>query len=228
MKKELFNNLVSQTKELMRQVWIQIDRNALNEQAIPSYLNPIDIVSDLFWQRVRVVIEELEKERPQKILDFGCGVDTLFLFFRELGISQVLAYDSSVEAYKGAKFFIEKNKIENIYLIEPDVGLLNIKNNSLDSITALDVLEHIPDLAVVLANFNRMLKNGGTLYVSGPTESFLYQLARKMGGEHYKKSYHVCNIIDIEREIQKKFDFRLLKKIYPIPTFFRVSKSIKK
>lgn len=228
MKKEIFNRIVDQTKEGMKSIWLEEEKHALNEQAVPSYLNSNKIVSKVFWDRIRIIIEEIEKEKPEVVLDFGCGVGTLFLFFQELGIKKVIAYDNEKQAINGSKKLLEKYNINNIKLINSVEDFENLDRENIDAITALDVLEHITKIDDILDNFYRILKVSGTLYVSGPTENGLYRLSRKFGGSHYKNHFHVSNIYEIEEKINDRFDFKLIKRIWPIFTFFRLSKAVKK
>lgn len=228
MKDEIFERIVDQTKKSMQSVWSGLESQALNEQAVPSYLNENKIVSHIFWQRIRAIVEELEKQKPKVILDFGCGIGTLFLFFKELQIPKVIACDNERHAIEGAKKILSLNEINNIELLHISEGNFDLPEKSIDAIIALDVLEHIENIDGILGSFYKSLRSQGYLYVSGPTENWLYKFSRKFGGKHYKDHFHVSDIYEIENKIKKRFNYKLIRQIWPIITFFRLSKSQKK
>lgn len=55
-----------------------------------------------------------------------------------------------------------------------------------DLVTAIDILEHIPDDRAVLANFHAALKEGGTLLISVPSDT---DEAAKFTSEHVRPGY---------------------------------------
>lgn len=55
-----------------------------------------------------------------------------------------------------------------------------------DLVTAIDILEHIPDDRAVLANFHSALKEGGTLVISVPSDK---DEAAKFTAEHVRPGY---------------------------------------
>ena len=51
-----------------------------------------------------------------------------------------------------------------------------------DTIFALDVLEHIPDLEKVSVKLKELIGDFGQLIISGPTENTFYHLGRRLAG----------------------------------------------
>ena len=46
----------------------------LDEAAFPAYSHPNPFINWLFWQRLRVVMNFVQKHAPfEQVLDFGCG-----------------------------------------------------------------------------------------------------------------------------------------------------------
>jgi SAM-dependent methyltransferase len=79
-------------------------------------------------------------------------------------------------------------------------GLAGLPDGCLDLVVAAEVLEHIDDLGPVLADFRRLLKPGGRLLVSLPTEGRLYRLGRRLAG--FDGHFHVHNAASIDATIQ--------------------------
>jgi len=87
--------------------------------------------------------------------------------------------------------------------------------SNINVITSFDVLEHIPDLEPVLDTFKKILDPEGQIIISGPTENFLYKLARRitrfgLSGRILGEKEHVANIKDVKK-IMLKNGFILTK-----------------
>jgi 2-polyprenyl-3-methyl-5-hydroxy-6-metoxy-1,4-benzoquinol methylase len=91
---------------------------------------------------------------------------------------------------------------------------------SFDLINALDVLEHVDDLRGTLSDLLGLLKPGGRLVVSGPTENILYQIGRKLAGPEYSGEYHERGIAEIKRELNRMAQVEQIATLYwPVPLF---------
>ena len=106
-------------------------------------------------------------------------------------------------------------------------GKLSVESQSVDTIFALDVLEHVDDLPTLLLEFVRILKPGGRLIVSSPTENAIYKFVRKFGGPGYQGEYHLRAAKEVEYDLSKIFRLNLSKRIFPIFTFFRIVEATK-
>ena len=93
---------------------------------------------------------------------------------------------------------------------------------SFDAIIALDVLEHVDDLTDILQQFRRLLKPGGIVVISGPTENGLYKLGRRIAGKRFTGDYHVSNIGRIEQECRRIGLVNKIATIYPMLPLFKV------
>jgi SAM-dependent methyltransferase len=115
------------------------------------------------------------------------------------------------------------SSLNNVSICD-DLDRLGLPDHTLDVILALDVLEHVDDLAAVLRQMVRLLKQDGLLLVSGPTENWLYRLGRRIGqriaGPEFSGHYHRRNIDDIRCELDKHFAVKIVRRlVYPL-TFF--------
>ncbi|HTQ27696.1 MAG TPA: methyltransferase domain-containing protein, partial [Puia sp.] len=108
----------------------------------------------------------------------------------------------------------------SIEFIEGDLMQISYPDHSFDYIIALDVLEHINNLDDYILLFKKLLKPGGSIIVSGPTENFLYKIGRKLAGEKFTGDYHVNNIHNIKKSFSKSMDTKTLRKlIWPFTLF---------
>jgi 2-polyprenyl-3-methyl-5-hydroxy-6-metoxy-1,4-benzoquinol methylase len=70
-----------------------------------------------------------------------------------------------------------------------------------DWIFAIDSLEHNENFGELLTAISQKLAPGGVLVLSGPTESGLYRLGRRIAG--FAGGYHKTNIYDIEQQARR-------------------------
>lgn len=167
--------------------------------AAPSYLHANPLVRRLFWKRLDVVARLLAERgwRHGSGLDFGCGIGVQLptlsaMTDRVWATDPVLAPGRVVAARLG---------LDNVTFIEPD-RLSTLA--SLDYIVSADVLEHVEDLDGALRRFREVLRPGGTLLVSGPTETALYKLGRLLAGFGGKGDYHHTDIGRIHTAVCRK------------------------
>src|SRR5262249_52908068 len=115
---------------------------SLDEQAVPSYAHPNFLMSWLFLQRIRVAINEFEKEPPATPLDFGCGAGVIIPVLMGLK-AKVFACDEDLTV---AKQLAKQKEWTNIKWIQGGAGLKNLDSDTFDTIICLDVLEHVESL----------------------------------------------------------------------------------
>lgn len=189
----------------------------IDEQALPSYAHPNVLMSWLFWQRIRVVIRELERADAGKVLDFGCGAGVLLpvLLGMKAEVSACdleLSYASRLARERGWRDIDWRTGLDSLKELAPA---------TFDTIICLDVLEHVDSLPEVVAEFVRLLKPDGRLIVSGPTESILYRAGRRLAG--FSGHYHVRNIYEIERYLSRFFRLLLARRLVWPVTLFRIT-----
>jgi len=189
----------------------------IDEQALPSYAHSNFLMSWLFWQRIRVVLKELEASAPGRTLDFGCGAGVLLPALRDLD-ADLFAYDLDLSlATRLARHW----GWPEIKWIADARALERLEPGTFDTIICLDVLEHVDSLPAVTSEFVRLLKPTGRLIVSGPTESPLYRAGRRLAG--FSGHYHVRSIFDIEKYLDRYFRLQIVRRlIWPL-TLFRIT-----
>jgi len=103
--------------------------------------------------------------RP-RILDVGCGTGATLELLAEVG--QAVGLDSSRDALR----YSRRRGKHRLLLGRGEA--LPVAEESFDIITALDLLEHIPDDAAAVREFARVLRPGGILLVTVPALPWLW------------------------------------------------------
>jgi 2-polyprenyl-3-methyl-5-hydroxy-6-metoxy-1,4-benzoquinol methylase len=195
----------------------------LYEQAVPSYVHGNPLLRGLFWERMWRVVKYVDAvhQKPGRVLDFGCGVGVLLPLLSRCGFS-IAAVDVDVEA---TPKYLARFNVEPWFLDKPE-RLDTLPDASFSVITALDVLEHVPDLNEQLERLHRLLMPGGSLVICGPTENLIYKLGRKIAG--FTGHYHVRNIYDIERAAKELFAIERVSTLVPPVPLFQIFSCIRR
>jgi 2-polyprenyl-3-methyl-5-hydroxy-6-metoxy-1,4-benzoquinol methylase len=203
----------------IQQVLSESEPGRLDEIGFPAYSHVNPIINWLFWKRLHTVMDYIEREAPYpRVLDFGCGSGVMLPFLA--GVSQeVVAADIDLFPLENVRRHIP---------LAPTVQLQDTSTNtiaqleaaSFDLVIALDVLEHVQDLAETLSQLLRLLKHGGQLIISGPTENILYQFGRRLAGPEYSGDYHKRGVAEIRRMLARQVRLKQIATLYwPVPLF---------
>lgn len=130
-------------------------------------------LEDTYWWFVarRRLVEELLARAcgrsPQRLLvDIGCGTGANALALAAFG--NVVLLDLSAEALRFCRL---RGLRTAVACSAESIGLAS---NSIDIVTALDVLEHVDHDIAAMREACRILKPGGTLLVTVPAFGFLW------------------------------------------------------
>lgn len=170
-----------------------------DEMAIPSYLHPNPALRWMAWRRIDVVGERLQwRTMPgHTVLDFGCGSGVLFGDVLDRGAS-VIGVDVVLDA---ARWLVKQRGLKRVSLYDPAAAKALVPPASVDTIVAAEVLEHLEDeLDDVQAWFASVLRPGGELLVSLPTENAAYRFGRRLSG--FTGEYHEHDAASIDRALQ--------------------------
>ncbi len=192
---------------------------AIKEAAFPAYAHRNPLVRHLMWRRISIVVNYLLRSPHRDILDFGCGCGMLAYLLAETG-KNVTAYDIEYNPLKKAKKYLEFPR--NIIWLPPDPSALKTLPRSFDAVVALDVLEHAENLDESLAAFRRLLKPGGEVVVSGPTENFAYRAGRRLAGRMFTGEYHKSNIYAVKERFADEGKVKTIARLYPPVTLFEI------
>lgn len=214
-----FNAYKTRYRAAIRRVLAKSEKGRLDEAGFPAYSHPHPVINWLFWQRIRTAMRHIERYAPYKvILDFGCGSGVMLPFLAGLG-KQVTAIDIDLEPLERVKQHIPL--AGNVIVLDAkQTPISKLALESFDLINTLDVLEHVDDLPQTLSRLMNLLKPGGQLVVSGPTENIVYQIGRKLAGPEYSGDYHERGIAEIKRELTHLARLEPIATLYhPVPLF---------
>ena len=186
-----------------------------DEAALPAYTNSNPLMRWLFWQRIEIVLRYLETiDELGSVMDFGCGLGVMLPYLNQRA-KNVIAVDKDIGPAQGIASEMQWSRIT----FASDISTVSEEYNRVfDVILALDVLEHVDDPDCAIRRFAQLLKKDGKLIVSGPTESILYRIGRKLAG--YSGDYHCRDIYDIERSVRLHFVTSRIAVLTPLIPFF--------
>jgi len=178
----------------------EITAGLVDENVTVQYWASSALVRSLYWRRLAYCLRLCETPAKEAALDFGCGTG-VFLPSLERRFATVVGVDHSLTiARKLAGQFCG----DNVVLVESDATSLPFDNDSFGAVFAVSVLEHFRRLADPLAEIARVLKPGGQLIVSSPTENLFYRFGRKVFG--YQKPWdHYSSAADVRRAVGEFF-----------------------
>lgn len=218
-----YSNFHAYKKAAMKTLRIAASRQhpgTMDEQGIPAYLEGSYWSRWVFWRRTYLASQFIS-ERPAggQCVDFGCGSGVMLPLLASQ-FETISAIDIRLDlAQDFARLWTEYtcHDLTGIRYYD-SLESADIRANSIDLILALDSLEHVDILQDVLAGMNRLLKPGGHLLISGPTENLFYRLGRKIAG--FSGHYHHRSVYDIEKAVSKLFQIRSVKNVrFPFSLF---------
>jgi 2-polyprenyl-3-methyl-5-hydroxy-6-metoxy-1,4-benzoquinol methylase len=160
--------------------------NVLAHRMNPAEYENLDAVEREHWYysgkriAVRHWLTRVGRPGPgQTLLDCGAGTG---LFAQEMQAQcRVLVLDNHEESLRMLR---ARFRPEQILSLAGDA--VPLPDRSLDFVTALDVLEHVPDDAAVVRGFARLLKPGGVAVITVPADMALWS-DWDVGLHHYRR-----------------------------------------
>jgi 2-polyprenyl-3-methyl-5-hydroxy-6-metoxy-1,4-benzoquinol methylase len=101
-----------------------------------------------------------------------------------------------------ARLWAQRRGLAAVRVLEPSEARAELAPGSMAAVLCAEVLEHIDDPAELLGFFARLLRPGGTLLVSLPTENRAYRFGRRLAGFH--GHYHQHNAATLDALIQRE------------------------
>lgn len=219
MKSSDFNAYKRRYGAAMQKVLAEAEPGRLDEVGFPAYSHANPLIKWLFWRRLHIVIDHVQRGAPYaRVLDFGCGSGVMLPFLSGV-CTQLVAADVDLLPLERMQHLVPlAANVTQWDLSGP--ALSDAAPRSFDLITALDVLEHVKDLPQTLAQLLRLLRTGGQLIVSGPTENALYRFGRRLAGPEYSGEYHERGVAEIRRHVGQHARVTRIATLYrPMPLF---------
>ena len=213
--------------EIGSAVYANRKRIDVDEQAGPAYFAGLRLSRWLFWKRLKLALQHVPTNTAGTCMDFGCGFGLALPLLREhfgntTGVD--LVPELAIEFMQ--RWDNQHPQNANAVTIVDSMERSGLKPASVDVILALDVLEHFESLDAILNQIHGILKPGGQLLVTGPTENWAYQIGRRMVG--FTGEYHHQTIYDVLKEVAKQFDVQAVDQIPALVPLFLVAKATKR
>ena len=112
----------------------------------------------------KVIEKNFPQARDALSIECGCGKGDTSLFFSKRGFRTVLQ-DVSMSGLRIASNNFKEESVP-CKLVQGDIFNLSFKGNTFDVVFNLGLLEHIDDIGAVTREMIRILKPGGTFFVS--------------------------------------------------------------
>jgi len=184
---------------------------ALEESCVPSYCHPNVAAAAVAWWRLAKTAALCRRYSPPgAFLDFGAATGEIaHLLGRSVPYHFVEADDALASAllewHPGAR----RERLEHL------------PPRAFHTILALDSLEHNENLEDIMIRLAESLADDGVVIVSGPTESPLYRLGRRVAG--FGGHYHKHTVFDVERAVADRFELLHVVSVPPVARLFRIS-----
>jgi 2-polyprenyl-6-hydroxyphenyl methylase/3-demethylubiquinone-9 3-methyltransferase len=124
----------------------------------------------------------------KRVLDVGCGGGILAESVARRGAARVLGIDLAVKPLRVAQLHALEAGVENIEYREVAAEALAAEQPAaFDVVTCMEMLEHVPDPAAIVAACARLVRPGGRVFfstINRNPKSFLFAI---VGAEHVLK-----------------------------------------
>ncbi len=203
------------------------------EETLEDYLARLNIEGDRkTWQSNNKKIDFILRKTSRylkdscRACDFGIGNGYLLKRLNSMGL-EVTGVDVSRYLIEHLRKSFEKESLK-VTLIHGDITNLNLKDDSFDSVTCLDILEHIPGegLKAAIENIKGCIVNGGLLIVTLPVGENLAAnmvLCPKCRHKFHRIGHH--HSFETLKQIKSLFepDFQIIKTGYMPLTMFKLN-----
>jgi len=165
------------------------------------------------WDMAQI-LEILDNEKPNCILDMGCGGWHVLTLCRDCGVRNIFGVDLGLRLIDRLRPYLYaiRNKSTKLpyRVIRGDLTKTSFPNNSFDVITCLSVIEHSVNVESFLKEASRLLKRNGKLYVSTDywEPKILIEKSMRPFGLTWNifSKEEIKNLVNIAKEYNLKMD----------------------
>jgi len=137
------------------------------------------------------------------VLDIGCGTGRYFPFFASLGARCQVGVDI------GEKLLaVCRRRNATVHLARSDAARLPFADQSFDIVLSMGLIEHFRDPAPILAEFTRLVRNGGILVLETPNALnlvfSLYKIIhrKELAWEHWLGPWSLARLVEREPRLR--------------------------
>lgn len=127
-----------------------------------SEFKPLHEINPL---RISYIERQAQGVDGKRILDIGCGGGILAEALAQKG-ARVTGIDMAELSLKVARMHLHESALEIDYQLSTVEAFAEHSEARFDIVTCLEMLEHVPDPASIIASATRLLKPGGVLFLS--------------------------------------------------------------
>jgi len=125
-----------------------------------------DASVELFFRRHEMWGIDLEPFKGKECLDAGCGGGRFSIALAKLGAKKVIGIDVSRKALEAAQQRALSRRLDNVEFVQGSVLALPFADRSFDYVISSGVIHHTPDPKGAFGELVRVLRPGGTLFLS--------------------------------------------------------------
>jgi ubiquinone/menaquinone biosynthesis C-methylase UbiE len=178
----------------------ELSAGLIDDSVTRNYWDESPLVRSLYWRRFDVCLRLCKAAPDERVLDFGCGTG-VFLPSLSARFSTVFGVDLKLDI---ARRLVKRFALANVTLLGGDARRLPFEDRFFGAVFAVSVLEHFREPTQPLAEIARVLKPGGELIVSSPTENVIYKAGRKVFG-YVKPKDHYSTADDVREAVARLF-----------------------
>ncbi len=145
----------------------------------PSEIDKFQSIASRWWDResefkslheinplrVAYIEQQAGELAGRKVLDIGCGGGILAEALAQKG-AHVTGIDMADLSLKVARMHLHESELDIDYQLTTAEAFADRHAAQFDVVTCLEMLEHVPDPASVIASATRLLKADGVLFIS--------------------------------------------------------------
>jgi ubiquinone/menaquinone biosynthesis C-methylase UbiE len=213
------------------EIWfeLKVDKNLIpaGDMGIPGERADIYREKNVRWREEHLQRYKYASKRVQgKVLDVGCGT----------GYGSRILHDANNNVYgidvsQSAIDYARSNYPGPEYIC-CSAEKLPFEDGYFDAITAFEVIEHVSNPYDTLSEIHRVLKRGGSLFISTPNPRHLVNVARHsllgrpypekvdMSNVYHKKEFHYAEFINLLRREGFKVKSKYGQTIPYVPTLY--------
>lgn len=188
----------------------------------PAEYQRMHALEDWYWWFVarraaaaRFIQDYAPPERPLRILDAGCGTGGMLDLYGGWPDVEATGLDFSPDALAFSRGRGHRR------LVGADLMLLPFRSSSFDVVSALDVIEHVPEDRRAVEEISRVLRPGGILIASVPAYQFLW-------GPHDEALHHYRRYAGPQfSDLVQGTGLRMEKQTYLLSALFPVAAALR-